>query len=198
MTESFILQTELLIKALSRQKRTWSLAIALLLVFGIVLGSGVIHQGLFTQPAFAQSYRLRDVWQQVYKQLPDLPLENQYIDKETRKVDPDNTLVNRLVSYHIYVKGRAPIYRLDWKLTLADYLGANEIMQEETYPGYETLRESPLEGDRTAIERLNRRQRNALVQTLVNIFNSNSSDPASPTPPQPSAAPSPVTQPNSP
>lgn len=197
MSNFFILQTELLRRALSRQKRTWSLAIALLLVLGIVLGSGVIHQGLFTQPAFAQSYRLRDVQQQVYKQLPDLALENQYIDKETRKVDVDNTLANRLISYHIYVKGRAPIYRLDWKLTLADYLGANEIMQEETYPGYETLQESPLEGDRTAIERLNRQQRNALVQTLVNIFNSNSSDPASKTP-QPSAAPSPVNQPNSP
>lgn len=196
MTKSFI-PTKLLIKALAGQKRILNLVIALLLVFGIVFGSGVIHQGLFTQPAFAQSYRLRDVWQQVYKQLPDLPLENQYIDKETRKVDADNTLVNRLVSYHIYVKGRAPIYRLDWKLTLADYLGANEIMQEETYPGYETLRESPLEGDRTAIERLNRRQRNALVQTLVNIFNSNSSEPASQAPPQPSVAPSPVTQPNS-
>lgn len=197
MTKSFI-HTKLLIKALGRQKRILKRAIALLLVLSIVLGSGVIHQGLFTQPAFAQSYRVRDVWQQVYKQLPDLPLENQYVNKETRKVDTDNTLVNRLINYHIYVKGRAPIYRLDWKLTLADYLGVNEIMQEETYPGYETLRESPLEGDRTAIERLNRRQRNALVQTLVDIFNSNSSAPASTTPPQPFTAPSPVTQPNLP
>lgn len=196
MTKSFI-PTKLLIKTLSRQKRTWSLVIALLLVLGIVLGLEVIHQRLFTQPVYAQSYRLRDVQQQVYKQLPDLPLENQYVDKETRKVDAENTLVSRFVSYHIYVKGRAPIYRLDWKLTLADYLGANEIMQEETYPGYETLRESPLEGDRTAIERLNRGQRNALVQTLVNIFNSNSSEPTSQIPPQPSVAPSPVTQPNS-
>lgn len=178
MTRSF---TKLFIKAFNRQKRTWSLAIALLLVLGIVLGSGVIRQGLFTQPAFAQSYRLGDVSQQVYKQLPDLPLENQYVNKETRKVDADNTLVNRLISYHIYVKGRAPIYRLDWKLTLADYLGVNEIMQEETYPGYETLRESPLEGDRAAIERLNRQQRNALVQTLVDIFRSNSSNSASKT-----------------
>lgn len=143
------------------------------------------------QPAFAQSVSPRDVWRQVYKQLPDLPLENQYVNKETGKVDSDNTLANRIIGYHIYVKGRAPIYRLDWKLTLADYLGANELMQEEVYPGFETLRSNPITGDRAAIERLSRQQRDALVQTLVSIFNPNYSAPAAKTPPQPSTAPSP-------
>lgn len=142
------------------------------------------------QPAFAQSVSPRDVWRQVYKQLPDLPLENQYVNKETKKVDSDNTLANRLIGYHIYVKGRAPNYRLDWKLTLADYLGANELISEEVYPGFETLRSNPITGDRAAIERLSRRQRDALVQTLVSIFNPNYSAPAK-TPPQPSTAPSP-------
>ena len=144
------------------------------------------------QPAFAQSVSPRDVWRQVYKQLPDLPLENQYVDKETGKVDSENTLANRLIGYHIYVKGRAPNYRLDWKLTLADYLGANELILEEVYPGFENLRSNPLIGDRTTIERLSRQQRDALVQTLVNIFNPNYSTPAK-TPPQPSTAPSPNT-----
>jgi len=112
-----------------------------------------------------------EVWRQVYKQMPNLPLENHYVNKETGKVDSDNTLVSRLIRYHIYVKGRPPIYRLDWKLTLADYLGANETMVDSQYPGSDTLRQNPIEGDRAAINRLNRSQRDALVQVLVNIFN---------------------------
>ncbi len=145
------------------------------------------------QAAFAQSISPRDVWRQVYKQLPDLPLENQYVNKETGEVDSDNTLANRLIAYHIYGKGRTPNYRLDWKLTLADYLGANELILEEVYPGFKTLRSNPITGDRAAIERLNRQQRDALVQTLVSIFNPNYSAPAVKTPPQPSPAPSPDT-----
>ena len=66
--------------------------------------------------------------QQIYAQLPDLPLENQYIDQETGDRDEANTLVRRLIVYHLLVKGRPPFYRLDWKLTLADYLGANELI----------------------------------------------------------------------
>jgi len=178
------------------------LLIAALSVVGlVVLNSGLNSSqlSLFNlQPVFAQGVRPRDIWRQVYEQLPDLPLENEYVDKETGKVDSDNTLVTRLIGYHIYVKGRPPNYRLDWKLTLADYLGANELMQEEVYPGYRTLRENPIEGDRAAIERLNRQQRDALVQTLVSIFNPNYLAPASKTPSQPSTAPSPSARPNSP
>ena len=122
---------------------------------------------------------IRDAWKPVYKQLPNLPLENKYVSRESGKVNPDNTLVNRLIEYHVYVKGRAPNYRLDWKLTLADYLGANELIQDTTYPGAKTLRQNPLEGDRAAINRLNRQQRDALVQSLVNVFTPNTS--ASPT-----------------
>lgn len=187
---------------MNRHKRPLSLLIAALSVVGlVVLNSGLnsSQMSLFNlQPAFAQGVRPRDIWRQVYEQLPDLPLENQYVDKETGKVDSDNTLVTRLIGYHIYVKGRPPNYRLDWKLTLADYLGANELMQEEVYPGYRTLRKNPIEGDRAAIERLNRQQRDALVQNLVSIFNPNYLAPASKTPSQPSTAPSPSARPNSP
>jgi hypothetical protein len=146
---------------------------ALMVVSLLVFSSGVgklIHTNFGIEPAIAQRISPGEVWQQVYQQLPDFPQENKYISKETGKVAEDNTLASRLLRYHVYVKERAPNYRLDWKLTLADYLGANEVMYVTTYPGNDTLRQNPLEGDRAAISRLNISQRNALVQILVNIF----------------------------
>jgi hypothetical protein len=129
-------------------------------------------------PASSQSLvRVDDAWQRVYQQIPNLPRENQYISRETGKADPNNTLVRRLIRYHVYVKGRPPGYRLDWKFTLADYLGANSLMQESQYPGYDTLKTNPLEGDRVAIGRLNRIQRNALAQALANVFNPQAGQP---------------------
>ncbi|NJM70519.1 MAG: hypothetical protein HC862_09960 [Scytonema sp. RU_4_4] len=138
----------------------------------------------FSQPADAQTASPSDAWQAVYQQLPDLPRENQYISKETGKVAENNTLVSRMIRYHSYLKGRPPNYRLDWKLTLADYLGVNEVMYETSYPGKDNLRKNPFDGDRAAVARLNRRQRDALVQALVNVFSSKSQNiPAStPTP----------------
>ncbi|MCF2149862.1 hypothetical protein IQ276_026225 [Desmonostoc muscorum LEGE 12446] len=142
----------------------------------IVLGSG-----LFTnQTGIAQTITPNDVWQIVYQKLPDFPRENKYISKENGKVAENNTLANRLIRYHLYTKGRAPIYRLDWKLTLADYLGANEVMYDSSYPGNDTLRENPIEGDRAAIARLNRSQRNALLEVLVSIFNPTSQNTPAP------------------
>ncbi|MBH8566275.1 hypothetical protein I8748_29655 [Nostoc sp. CENA67] len=151
------------------------LYIALIVLFlASFVGNFTPTNLLSIQPAIAQRISPGEIWQQVYQQLPDLPKENQYINKETGKVAENNTLASRLIRYHIYVKERAPNYRLDWKLTLADYLGANEIMYDSTYPGSESLRENPLDGDRSAIARLTRSQRNALVQVLTNIFNGNS------------------------
>ena len=131
-----------------------------------------LNLAAIAQPPAADT---RDAWKPVYKQLPNLPLENKYVSRESGKVSPDNTLVSRLIEYHIYVKGRAPNYRLDWKLTLADYLGVNELIQDTTYPGAKTLRQNPIEGDRAAINRLNRQQRDALVQSLVSVFTPNTS-----------------------
>lgn len=189
---------------MSKQKRTLSLIVtALSVVVLLVLGSGVKKSAppsLFTsQPANAQIVNSQDAWRQVYQQLPNLPLENQYVNKETGKADRDSTLANRLIRYHVSVKGRPPNYRLDWKLTLADYLGVNEVMQESRYPGYDTLRQNPMEGDRAAISRLNRAQRDALVQVLVGIFNA-ANNPATPAAapnasPQSFPAPSPVARP---
>jgi hypothetical protein len=131
-----------------------------------------------TLPAVAQSIRPDEVWQRIYQQLPDLPRENQYVNKESRKVDPSNTLIGRLIRYHLYVKGRSPLYRLDWKLTLADYLGVNESIIEETYPSSGTLAKNPQEADIAAVRQLNRAQRTALVELLVNAFMPSAKSPA--------------------
>ena len=141
--------------------------------FGLEQNRSIHTNLLSTSPAYAQRVPSTDVWQQVYKQLPNLPKENQYISKQTGKVAESNTLVSRMIQYHVYVKGRAPNYRLDWKLTLADYLDANEVMYESSYPGKDTLRQNPFASDRAAIRRLTRQQRNALVQALVNAFSQN-------------------------
>ncbi len=139
--------------------------------------------------------RVQDTWSKVYQQVPDVPLENQYINRETGKADPNNTLVSRMVRYHQYVKGRPLVYRLDWKLTLGDYLGINEPMLESSYPGFDNLRKNPMESDRAAISRLSRMQRNALVQALVNVFNPAASQPIAPSVAKPQPTPTPAALP---
>ncbi len=154
--------------------KSWQTLTAFMVVGVVVLSSGgdkLIPTNLLgIQPAVAQRISPGDVWQQVYQQLPDLPKENNYNSKSTGQIAKENTLASRLITYHIYRKGRAPNYRLDWKLTLADYLDANEIIYDYSYPGNDTLQQNPLEGDRTAIASLSRQQRNALVQVLADIF----------------------------
>ncbi|CAD5921495.1 hypothetical protein PCC9214_00688 [Planktothrix tepida] len=132
--------------------------------------------------------RVSEIWKKVYEQLPNLPLENQYISQETGKVAEDNTLIGRLIRYHVYVKARPTQYRLDWKLTLADYLGVNEPMLVLDYPGRETLKENPLERDQKAIQQLNRAERDALVNTLVRLFNPNATNIDNPTIPKPNSS----------
>lgn len=123
-----------------------------------------------TSPAFAQRLSAADVADQIYGQLPDLPLENDYVDHEMGDVDPDNTLLSRFIRYHLYVARRSPNYRLDWKITLADYLGVNDWMRDEEYPGSSDLTLNPKDGDIEAIRSLNRAERDALVQELVSFF----------------------------
>jgi hypothetical protein len=160
--------------------KPWNALAASITVGVVLLGSGIgglIHTNrLGSQIATAQTIISSDVWRQIYQQLPDLPRENKYISKETNKVAENNTLVSRLIRYHLYVKGR-PTYRLDWKLTIADYLGANEIMYDNNYPGSDTLKQNPMEGDIAAIRHLNRRQRDALVDALTNAFSKSSNVP---------------------
>ncbi len=161
----------------------------------IIFGSGFGNFfSLVDAPAQAQQLRPQDVWRQVYQQLPELPLENEYVSKENGQPATDNTLVSRLIRYHLYVKGRPPMYRFDWKLTIADYLGAHDLINEGSYPGYDSLRKNPMEGDRAAISRLTRSQRDALVNAIVGIFNPNvaAQPQPTPTPSTSPAQPSPV------
>jgi hypothetical protein len=163
---------------------------------GICLLLGVVEvrdSGFFKlgglQPATAQFSIPPEAGQQVYERLPNVPLENQYVSKETGEVDSNNTLVSRLIRYHIYSKSRPPYYRLDWKLTMADYLGAHEYLVESKYPSSNTLKENPMERDQAAIQKLTRAQRDALIDVLVSIFNPNR-----PTAPEPSPSASPQPQ----
>lgn len=138
-------------------------------------------------PVMAQRIRPEGVWKQIYQKLPDLPLENQYVSRETGKVDPENTLVGRLIRYHIYTKGRPPFYRLDWKITLADYLGVLTVLDDSDYPSRRSLNKNPAEADVAAVKRLTRSQRDALVQALVDAFT-----PQAARPPAPPKTPAPV------
>lgn len=167
-------------------------------LFSLLLLAFITALLLVAQPLVAQELRVGDAWQQVYQLLPDFPRENQYINRATGKVAESNTLISRLIRYHIYVKSRPVNYRLDWKLTLADYLGVNERMPSETYPSADTLRTSPFQNDVAVIRSLNRAQRDALVQTLVNVFTSRNDAPepsATPTPQPPNAVPTAPTVP---
>ena len=121
-------------------------------------------------PALAQFDNRSADLQRVYQQVPDLPLENQYVSRLTGEVAENNTLVSRLIQYHVYVQGRAVTSRLDWKLTLADLLGMNQWVVPGLYPSADTLQQNPLAGDTAAIDRLNRTQRDALVDAIVSLF----------------------------
>ena len=178
---------------------TRRLTVATLTAVCILLGKAEVRDSsvfkwLGVQPAAAQFSIPQDAWRRVYERLPNLPRENQYVSKETGKVDENNTLIGRLMRYHVFVKRRPPMYRLDWKLTFADYLGANNYLVESQYPSADTLGENPMESDRKVIEKLNRAQRDALVNVLVSIFNTNSPQEPAATPSGiPSAAPAPPT-----
>lgn len=193
-----------MLKAIAKGKAirlTLRLTIATISGLGLLLWKAEVRDsGTLTligvQPVTAQLLRTQDVWRQVYERLPNLPMENQYVSKETGKVNSNDTLVSRLIRYHMNVKMRPPNYRFDWKLTLADYLGANEYLVESSYPSNNSLRENPMERDRTAIQKLTRAQREALVDVLVSIFNTNRAQTKTPTPsasPSPQATPTPPT-----
>lgn len=127
----------------------------------------------YSSVVFAQTITPEKVAEEVYQQIPDFPLENNYTSRETNQINLENTLISRLVRYHQYTKSRPTTFRLDWKLTLADYLGKNEIINDERYPGFNTLTQNPFSGDRKVIENLTMQQRNNLVKVLVSIYNPN-------------------------
>lgn len=133
------------------------------------------------KPAIAQFISPQEVAPFVYEQLDDFPQENQYISLETGEVAVKHTLIRRLLSYHLYVKNRLPNSRLDWKLTMADYLGAHDKIDKSRYPGHNSLTANPFEQDLTIINDLDRGQRKELVKALVNTFTPQQ-EPETPTP----------------
>lgn len=137
----------------------------------VLVGHGMML-GLQAQvpPSPQGSLAVEVIAAQIYTQVPAIPLENQYLRAENGQVDPEHTLLSRLIRYHRDVTKRPTRYRFDWKLTLADYLGVNELMKPEAYPGNLTLKSNPLEKDIQAIRSLNRKQREALVDLLVQAF----------------------------
>ncbi len=120
--------------------------------------------------SFAQTLSPESVSEAVYEQMPTLPKENNYLREETGEKATNNDLISRMVRYHQYVKARPTRFRLDWKLTLADYLGKNEQMREDQYPGYSTLQQNPFKKDREIIGNLTMEERQQLVEILVSIF----------------------------
>lgn len=126
---------------------------------------------LFLEPLNAQTLNPDMVAQKVYEQMPDLPKENQYFSQETQEKAIDHTLISRMIRYHRDVKGRPTEFRLDWKLTFADYLDANETINESRYPGITTLTQSPFLKDKEIINSFTSSQREKLVNLLVSIYN---------------------------
>ena len=118
-------------------------------------------------PAHARIVRTAETAQKIYIELPEIPLENQYFNQKLKKIDPNNTLINRILRYHAFTKGRPADIRLDWKLTLADYLGANDIMDPATYPSHDVLSKNPMDDDRAAVNKLPRSMRDQLIDRLI-------------------------------
>jgi len=126
----------------------------------------------------------------VYQTLTYLPKNNDYRRLETGEVSPDSTLISRFIRYHQDVKQRSTEFRIDWQLTMADYLGVNEPIKADRYPGHLTLQTNPMEADIKSIRSLKRSQRRSLLDLIVSIY----APPITPSPAQtPSNTPNPVT-----
>jgi len=138
-----------------------------LMTIAIVMAILLTFTGITATSAIAQVVRTAEIAQKIYLAIPEVPLENQYFNQKLNKIDPNNTLINRLLRYHAYVKGRPTGVRLDWKLTIADYLGANDIMDLATYPSQDVLTVNPMDSDRAALNTLSRATRNRLIEALI-------------------------------
>lgn len=128
------------------------------------------------QPARLRRVNPTELAARVYAQVPALPLENQYIGSDG-KIAENNTLVSRIIRYHLYSKERPTNFRFDWKLTMADYLGAFDRISADNYASY-GLRENPAEADVAVIRGLSREVRDRLTNALYEAFTPPASDAA--------------------
>ncbi len=175
---------------LKRYRRLGAFLAALFLLLAITHSPS--GQVAIAQPTPIRRANPAAISAQIYQQLPELPLENQYLSEDTGTAVADNTLISRLIRYHIYIKNRPTVFRLDWKLTVADYLGAFERISADSYLDY-GLRSNPYENDIAAITSLSPAQRNSLVNALYAAFTTpqnpeQSAEPSSGPSPEPSPA----------
>ncbi len=188
-----------------RTKQVQKFILIFILALGLILGrswqEAAQSQNLpnpnLPRPIVTQTVRIQMVSRLIYTQIPDFPTENQYLNRRTGMVDPEDNLVGRLIRYHVVAKNRAPMLRFDWRMTLADYLDANEPMIEDRYPGTDTLQPEPMRSDRAAISRLTPAQRTTLINLLVAAFTPVAIEPARiifPTP-APTSVPTPTPAP---
>ncbi len=116
------------------------------------------------------SLRPEAVAADVYQSLTYLPKSNDFKRSDTGEVNSESTLVSRFIRYHQDIKKRATEFRLDWQLTMADYLGYNEPVKPDRYPGYSTLQINPIEADLKDIRSLNRVQRQAFIDLIADLY----------------------------
>ncbi len=90
----------------------------LVLIAGLNAPYQLLH-AFAPQPSYAQTPEPQKLWQRVYQQLPNLPLENKYVSKETGKVAQDSTLVTRLQQnqdyQHRYAKPNPQTYPCNYE-----------------------------------------------------------------------------------
>ena len=86
-----------------------------------------------------------------------------YVD-DVVLVGPDDQEIDHIV------ETMAGAFKITDEGTLADYLGVNQSIRESNYPG-STLKSNPLTKDIEVIRQLSRRQRQQLVDLLVEIYN---------------------------
>lgn len=165
---------KLFLKRYRRRLGAFLTALFLMLAIGLAGPSALPDGAQLIPSATAQPTPIRRInpaaiSAYLYEQLPNFPLENQYVSSDTGAPATENTLISRLIRYHIYIKNRPTVFRLDWKLTLADYLGAYERIRPNSYVDY-GLRENPYAGDIAVMESLSVEQRNTLVNALYEAF----------------------------
>lgn len=169
-----------------RAKKVQKFILIFILILGLILGrswqevaqSQNLPNPNLPRPIVTQTVRIQMVSRLIYTQMPGFPPENQYLNRRTGVVDTEDTLVNRLIRYHVVTKNRAPMLRFDWRMTLADYLDVNEPMIEDRYPGTDTLQPEPMRNDRAAVSRLTPAQRTNLINLLVAAFTPVAIEPA--------------------
>lgn len=110
-----------------------------------------------------------EIGQLVYEQLPNLERANTYRGVRSGEVRPNDTLVSRVIRYHLQSRNRRLASRLDWKLTMADLLGVNGVVRPESYPGFQTLSPNPLQSDLKAIAQLSRVERDRLIDVILSV-----------------------------